>query len=131
MTLVYFPLPRMNGFWETHHADHPAAALSSHRKLLCTLWCLVVSKTSLCCLLCRLSSLSLWSLIIQRQTDLRSSAAAAEEKQERWRSSTRPGTRMRHGTTFKKVVFLDEPVSKTDFLEHEDHSLVNGPEATS
>lgn len=40
-----------------------------------------------CSLLCRLSSLSVWLLIIQRQTDLRSSAAAAKEKQERWRSS--------------------------------------------
>lgn len=130
MTLVNLPQSRMNDCWGTHRADHPAA-LSSHRKLLCTLWCLLVSKTSLCCLLCRLSSLSLWLLIIQRQTDLRSSAAAAEEKQERWRSSTRPGTRMIHGTTLKKVAFLDEPVSKTDFLEHEDHSFVNGPEATS
>lgn len=36
-----------------------------------------------------LSSLSVWLLIIQRQTDLRSSAAAAKEKQERWRSSIR------------------------------------------
>lgn len=31
----------------------------------------------------------MWLLIIQRQTDLRSSAAAAKEKQERWRSSIR------------------------------------------
>lgn len=69
---------------------HPADAPSSHRKLLCTLWCLLVSQTSLCSLLCRLSSLSVWLLIIQRQTDLRSSAAAAKEKQERWRSSIRP-----------------------------------------
>ncbi|KAF3849015.1 hypothetical protein F7725_015512 [Dissostichus mawsoni] len=68
---------------------HPADAPSSHRKLLCTLWCLLVSQTSLCSLLCRLSSLSVL-LIIQRQTDLRSSAAAAKEKQERWRSSIRP-----------------------------------------
>lgn len=68
---------------------HPADALSSHCKLLCTLWCLLVSRTSLCSLLCRLSSLSVWLLIIQRQTDLRSSAAAAREKQERWRSSIR------------------------------------------
>ena len=74
------------------HIDvvHPADAPSSHRKLLCTLWCLLVSQTSLCSLLCRLSSLSVWLLIIQRQTDLRSSAAAAKEKQERWRSSIRP-----------------------------------------
>ncbi|MEQ2232300.1 hypothetical protein ILYODFUR_009754 [Ilyodon furcidens] len=70
-----------------HPADAPS---SSHRKLLCTLWCLLVSQTSLCSLLCRLSSLSVWLLIIQRQTDLRSSAAAAKEKQERWRSSIRP-----------------------------------------
>lgn len=69
---------------------HPADAPSSRRKLLCTLWCLLVSQTSLCSLLCRLSSLSVWLLIIQRQTDLRSSAAAAKEKQERWRSSIRP-----------------------------------------
>ena len=70
---------------------HPGDAPSFHRKLLCTLWCLLVSQTSLCsCLLCRLSSLSVWLLIIQRQTDLRSSAAAAKEKQERWRSSIRP-----------------------------------------
>lgn len=68
---------------------HPADAPSSRRKLLCTLWCLLVSQTSLCSLLCRLSSLSVWLLIIQRQTDLRSSAAAAKEKQERWRSSIR------------------------------------------
>lgn len=68
---------------------HPADAPSSHRKLLCTLWCLLVSQTSLCSLPCRLSSLSVWLLIIQRQTDLRSSAAAAKEKQERWRSSIR------------------------------------------
>lgn len=69
---------------------HPADAPSSHRKLLCTLWCLLDSQTSLCSPLCRLSSLSVWLLIIQTQTDLRSSAAAAKEKQERWRSSIRP-----------------------------------------
>lgn len=117
MTLVYLPQPRMNGFEETHHVDHPAA-LSFHRKLLRTLWCLVDSKTSLCSLLCRLSSLSLWLLIIQTQTDLRSSAAAVDEKQGRWRSSTRPATRMRRGTTFKKVAFLDEPVPDLLWTPH-------------
>lgn len=91
---------------DTHVDHHPAAVpfLSSHRKLLCTLWCLLVSKTSLCCLLCRLSSLSLWLLIIQRQADLRSSAAAATEKQERWRSSIRPDARMKYRTTFRKKI---------------------------
>ncbi|KAK2872198.1 hypothetical protein Q8A67_022095 [Cirrhinus molitorella] len=87
--------------------DLPPVSLS-HRKLLCTLWCLLDSKTSLCCLLSRLSSLSLRLLIIQRQPELRSSAAALlekkkkkeeeEEKQQkregRWRTSccSRPGT---------------------------------------
>lgn len=81
--------------------DLPPVSLS-HRKLLCTLWCLLDSKTSLCCLLSRLSSLSLRLLIIQRQPELRSSAAAVLKKKEkkkkkeeeklegRWRS--RPGT---------------------------------------
>lgn len=54
-----------------------AVVSQSHRKLLCTLWCLIDSKTSLCCLLSRLSSLSVRLLIIQRHPELRSSAAAA------------------------------------------------------
>lgn len=98
---------RMSSSGDTHVDHHlavPAPFLSSYSKLLCTLWCLLVSKTSLCCLLCRLSSLSLWLLIIQRQADLRSSAAAATEKQERWRSSIRPDARMKYRTTFRKKI---------------------------
>lgn len=94
--------------------DLPPVSLS-HRKLLCTLWCLLDSKTSLCCLLSRLSSLSLRLLIIQRQPELRSSAAAVlkkkkkkkkeeEEKkkkkeQRRWRIYCRS----RPGTTSQKI----------------------------
>lgn len=88
-------------------APDAADAPSSRRKLLCTLWCLLVSQTSLCvALLCRLSSLSVWLLIIQRQTDLRSSAAAAaKEKQERWRSSIRATGRTHEirRTTFGRI----------------------------
>ncbi|KAL0150291.1 hypothetical protein M9458_054399 [Cirrhinus mrigala] len=62
--------------------DLPPVSLS-HRKLLCTLWCLLDSKTSLCCLLSRLSSLSLRLLIIQRQPELRSSAAAVLKKEKK------------------------------------------------
>lgn len=93
---------------------HPADAPSSHRKLLCTLWCLLVSQTSLCSLLCRLSSLSVWLLIIQRQTDLRSSAAAAKEKQERWRSSTRPTERTHEirRTTFGRIAWGEDCTSE-------------------
>lgn len=73
---------------------HPVAdAPSSRRKLLRTLWCLLVSQTSLCaavaCFLQIVFLVCVLVLIIQRQTDLRSSAAAAKEKQERWRSSIR------------------------------------------
>ncbi len=68
--------------------DLPPVSLS-HRKLLCTLWCLLDSKTSLCCLLSRLSSLSLRLLIIQRQPELRSSAAAVLKKKEERRRRRR------------------------------------------
>lgn len=113
------------------HADvvHPAdAPSSSHRKLLCTLWCLLVSQTSLCSLPCRLSSLSVWLLIIQRQTDLRSSAAAAKEKQERWRSSIRRTGRTHERQLLGGSLEDIEPVSFLGvFMEGEggSHLLLN------
>lgn len=106
--------------------DLPPVSLS-HRKLLCTLWCLLDSKTSLCCLLSRLSSLSLRLLIIQRQPELRSSAAAVlkkkkkkeEEKKEKKKKKKQEGRWRtfccsRPGTTSQKI---QDPAVSIRFLD--------------
>lgn len=69
---------------------HPADAPSSHRKLLCTLWCLLVSQTSLCEPAPQIVFLV---RVVAHYSETDGSqvicSCSAEEKQERWRSSIR------------------------------------------
>ncbi|TRY65216.1 hypothetical protein DNTS_009434 [Danionella cerebrum] len=64
------------------------AVSPSHRKLLCTLWCLRDSRTSLCCLLSRLSSLCR-RRITQSAPELGSSSARKRKKEEEEKKKNR------------------------------------------
>lgn len=84
---------------------HPLALASLPNFFVCS-----------CSLLRRLSSLSVWLLIIQRQTDLRSSAAAAKEKQERWRSSIRATGRTHEIQLLERIVSGEDCTSEFFFV---------------